>query len=66
MAMIGPPSFARGLDRRGGSAFSGRSFQVPIDVLDDDDRIVDHQADGEHEGQQREQVDGRSRRPPSS
>ena len=31
---------------------------MAFDVFDDDDGVVDHQADGEHDGQQGQQVDG--------
>ncbi len=32
--------------------------QLALDVLDDDDRVVDHDADGEHQPEQRQHVDG--------
>ena len=39
---------------------------LPLDVfrhaLDDDDRIVDHDADGEHDAEQGRQVDGEAER----
>ena len=36
-------------------------FDVVLHRLHDDDRIVDDQADGEHEAEQRQRVDRRSR-----
>ena len=32
-------------------------LDMAVDVLDDDDGVVDDEADGEHEGQQRQQVE---------
>ena len=32
-------------------------FDMAVDVLDDDDRVVDHETDAEHERQQRQQID---------
>ena len=29
-------------------------FHVPIDILDDDDGIIDHESDGQHQRQQRQ------------
>ena len=53
--MIGPPSsraaWLRGVQRR------LALFQVAVDVLDHDDGVVDHQADGQHQRQQGQQVD---------
>ena len=34
-----------------------------LDVLDHDDRVVDHDADREHEAEQREQVDREAEQP---
>ncbi len=56
IAMIGPPS-----SRAAISAASQRRLafllHVPVDVLDHDDGVVDHQPDREHQRQQRQQVD---------
>ncbi len=41
----------RGLERRGALL-----LHVPEDVLQDDDRVVDHDADGEREAEQRHAV----------
>jgi hypothetical protein len=54
MAMIGPVS-----SRAPRSAASnGRAAlaQMALDVLDHDDGVVHHQPDGQHDGEQREQV----------
>ena len=55
MAMIGPTSSRA----PSSAASSGAALaQMALDVLDHDDGVVDHQTDGEHDGQQRQQVDG--------
>jgi len=46
---------ARRVDRRARGRFS--FVQVPLHVLDHHDRIVDHEADRQHDREQREQVD---------
>ncbi len=33
-----------------------------MDVLEHDDGVIDHEADGEHEGQQRQDADGQAQR----
>jgi len=45
-----------GVDRRLEGAFP--AAQVPLHVLDHDDRVVHHEPDREHDGEQRQQVDG--------
>ena len=47
--------FARGIDGRGngGDAF----LEMAVHVLDDDDGVVDDEADGQHQRQQSQQVD---------
>ncbi len=53
--MIGLPS-SRAADQ--GRLHRGHArHHVPVDVLDDDDRVVDDQADRQHQRQQRQQVD---------
>ena len=47
---------ARGDERRLPAA-TCLLLHVPVDVLHDDDRVVDHQADREHQRKQRQQVD---------
>ena len=37
-------------------------FNVPIDIFEHDYGVVNHKADGQHEGQQRQRVDGKARR----
>ena len=56
IAIIGPPELARG---DAATACSGALplLHVPVDVLDHDDRIVDDQADRQHQREQRQQVD---------
>ncbi len=51
----GKGDFSRALD--GGGKRVLTIFDVAVDVLQHDDGVVDHQADGEHEGQQRQRVD---------
>jgi hypothetical protein len=41
-------------------------FDVAVDVLQHDDGIVDHQADGQHQRQQRQRVDGEAEPAPSA
>ena len=58
----------RGDDRRGHVAHGLQrrlaGFHAPFDIdlrgLDDDDGVVDHKADGQHQSQQRDDVDGKS------
>ncbi len=53
--MTGPVISPRALDRR----VIGRHalLDVAIDIFDDDDRIIDHEADRQHQGQKRQQID---------
>ncbi len=45
------------------AAMGGVPFlQMPVHVLDHDDGVVDHKPDGQHQGQQRQQIDGESER----
>ena len=37
-------------------------FDVAIDVFEHDDGVIDHEADSQHEGEQGERVDGKTRR----
>ena len=60
MATIGAGQLARRLHRRGERRRA--VLQVPIDVLDHDDGIVDHEADGQHQRQQGQQIDRESER----
>ncbi len=47
--------FARALQRR---VLRRHAFlDVPVDVFDDDDGVVDDEADGEHEGEKRQKID---------
>ena len=59
VAMIGPVTSLiaclRRLERRQAER------DVALDVFDHDDRVIDHDADGEHEAEERERVDARSR-----
>ena len=36
------------------------TFKLPVNIFDNDDRVIDDQADREHESEQRERVDGES------
>ena len=55
IAMIGPTSSRRGRERRLERTLP--SLEVPLHVLDDDDRVVHDEADREHDREQRQQVD---------
>jgi len=56
MATTGPDTSSIGLDRR--LLWLHTVLDVVHDGLDDHDRIVHHDADGEHQAEQREHVDG--------
>jgi hypothetical protein len=59
MAMMGPPARAppdRRLHRR------HALLHVPVDVLDHDDGVVDHQPDRQHQRQQGQQIDREAQR----
>ena len=60
IAMIGPAHFAHG--ELGGLARRQPLRDVPLDVLDDDDGVVDHDADGQHQPEQRQRVDREAER----
>ena len=51
----GEADFLRAVDGREHRRLA--RFDAPHDVLEHDDGVVDHQADGQHRGQQRERVD---------
>ena len=53
----GAEHFAHGVDAPPGCAALAVLAHVPFDVLDDHDRIVDDDARGEHDAEQRERVD---------
>ena len=56
MAMTGADDLAhagdRGLHRR------LAALEMPMDVFHHHDRVVDDEADGEHHGEQRQEIDG--------
>ena len=58
MAMIGPVISRHRLLGRLRNRQLGLLLDHALDVLDDDDRVVDHDADGEHQRQQRHGVGG--------
>ena len=60
MARIGSDQLARRRSRRLGKA--SRRPQMAIDILDDDDGIVDDQADRQNHGKQGEQIEAEPRR----
>ena len=60
MAMIGPTS-SRAALMAASNGFSP-SCEVALHVLDDDDGVVDDEADREHDREQRQQVDREARR----
>ncbi len=43
---------------RGGSRVKSLVMHQPLDIFDDDDRIIDQKADGQHHAEQGERVDG--------
>ena len=53
--------FARRLDR--GVDRLHALFEMAVDVLDHDDGVVDHKPDGQHQRQQREQIDREAEAP---
>ena len=55
MAMIGPLTSSIAL--YAASLRREPRLDVALDVLDHDDRVVDHDADGEHQPEQRQRVD---------
>src|SRR6218665_1244952 len=44
----------------GGGTWIAPLLDVPVDVLQHHDGVIDHQPDGQHQGQQRERVDGKA------
>ena len=64
IAMIGPltSSIALYVASRGDRPL----LDVALDVLDHDDRVVDDDADRQHQAEQRQRVDARSRTPASA
>ena len=58
MAMIGPVIWRIALIVASAGDRSGLLLQHALDVLDDDDRVVDDDADGQHQGEQRHRVGG--------
>ena len=58
MAMIGPVISAIAFLRRLGDRELGILLDHALDVLDDDDRVVDDDADRQHQRQQRDGVGG--------
>ena len=55
MAMIGLVTSRHGAD--GGVVRREAVLDVALDVLDHDDGVIDHDADGQHEAEERERVD---------
>ena len=58
MAMIGPVIWRHRLDRGVGGRELGLLLQHALDVLDDDDRVVDDDADRQHHREQRHRIGG--------
>ena len=58
MPMTGAGHFTHGLKRRVARRHS--FFDVTFDCFDNDDRVIDHQADREHETEKRKRVDRES------
>ena len=60
MAMIGPVTSRHRLQRR--VARREARLDVALDVLDHDDGVIDHDADGQHQAEQRQRVDREAER----
>ena len=62
MAITGPETSLHRLDRR--LARRQAVLDVMLDRLDDDDRVVDDDADRQHQAEQRQVVEAEARSPP--